>query len=235
MRDEGRGTRDEGLDELAESTPPRADSVGISRRRALKVISVAPLAAAAAGAQQQTPQQAQQPARTPHPPAAVTAPPARSQSKRHFFTAKEWRTVRVLADDIIPKDERSGSATDAGVPEYIDFHMSVQETSDESRVAMRGGLRWLDTESRKRFGVPYASARTAQRHQILDDISWPGKIAPGMNAGAAFFNNFRSMAGAGFFSSAMGWKDLQYMGNVWLAEWKGCPPEALKKLGVSYE
>jgi hypothetical protein len=141
----------------------------------------------------------------------------------------------VLSDDIIPRDERSGSATEAGVPAYIDFHMSVAETSDDARTAMRGGLRWLDNESRRRFGVTYDRAKVAERHAILDDIVPGPQVKPEMRAGAAFFNTFRNMVASGFFSSAMGWKDLRYQGNVFNPKWDGCPAPALAKLGVSYD
>src|SRR6185503_7867667 len=36
-----------------------------------------------------------------------------------FFNAHEWRTLRVLVNYIIPRDARSGAATDARVPEFI--------------------------------------------------------------------------------------------------------------------
>jgi len=32
----------------------------------------------------------------------------------------------------------------------------------------------------------------------------------------------------------MGVQDLRYVGNTFVSEWKGCPPEALAKLGVTY-
>jgi gluconate 2-dehydrogenase gamma chain len=225
----------------ADGAKPTAESSGVSRRRVLQVLGIAPIAAAVTGAQQAPPRQ---PARTPNQPAAASATPARSQPQRRFFTAKEWRTVRVLADDIIPRDERSGSATDAGVPEFIDFNLSVQETSDDVRTSWRGGLAWLDTESRRRFNRTFASATTAQRHAILDDISFPngvpqgvpqGGLAPHLQPGAAFFARARDMIAAGFFSSAIGHKDLQYMGNTFNPNWNGCPPAALQKLGVSYD
>jgi hypothetical protein len=69
-----------------------------------------------------------------------------------FFTPHEWRTVRALSDMIIPKDERSGSATDAKAPEFIDFMLMDKETSEASKVSMRGGLSWLDAEHRHRYG-----------------------------------------------------------------------------------
>ena len=152
-----------------------------------------------------------------------------------FFTAHEWRTVRVLADMIIPKDERSGSATDAKAPEFIDFMLMDKETSEASRVSMRGGLAWLDTEMRKRFAKDFFSASDVQRRAVLDDIAWPKKAKPEFAPGVSWFSRFRSNVGSAFFSSAMGWQDLKYMGNVFNPNWNGCPPEATQKLGVSYE
>ena len=151
-----------------------------------------------------------------------------------FFNAHEWSTVRLLVDYIIPRDERSGSATEAKVPEFIDFLMSDREASPESKVAMRGGLAWIDNECQHRFGKSFAGASDAQRRQVLDDIAWPRKAKPGMSPGVRFFSGFRDLTASGFFSTQMGWQDVQYKGNVALPAWNGCPPEALKKLGVSY-
>lgn len=152
-----------------------------------------------------------------------------------FFTASEWRTVRVLVNHIIPRDARSGSATDAKVPEFMDWILADSEASESSKVAMRGGLGWLNQESRKRFGRAFAIATDAQRRQILDDIAWPAKAPASLSQGVAFFNRIRDFTASGFFSSAIGWKDLQYIGNVSNPGWKGCPPEAMRKLGVTPE
>jgi hypothetical protein len=209
----------------------------VTRRRVLQVLGMAPLAAVAGVAEAQAPAQApRQPHATPNQPAAGAATPASAAPKRQFLTAREWRTVSVLSDDVIPRDDRSGSATDAGVPAYIDFHMSVPETDDATRTQLRGGLRWIDTESRRRFGVAYDRATEAQRHAILDDIAGPATpTRPELRAGAAFFARFRDMVASGFYSSAIGWKDVQYQGNVFNRGWQGCPQPALDKLGVSYD
>src|SRR5437868_13166731 len=111
----------------------------ISRRRALKVLGAAPFVGAAV-LDAQPPGTTQQPVTphvTPQPP-AQNAPgqPPKNQAERKFFSAKEARTAGVLADDIIPHDERSGSATEAGVIDFIDYHMSVPETDDATRVQM---------------------------------------------------------------------------------------------------
>jgi gluconate 2-dehydrogenase gamma chain len=216
----------------------------VSRRAALKVLGTVPVAGALLGGvafaqqgtpTQQSPQLPKQTHETASPPAEGTGKnPPKNQAKYRFFSAAEMRTVGVLADDIIPRDARSGSATDAGVPAFIDYHLSVPETSDDLRVAMRGGLAWLNTEARTRFKKNYASLTADQRHQILDDIAWPERTKPGFSQGTAFFSRFRDFVGAGFFSSAAGWKDLQYQGNVFNPNWQGCPPEAMKKLGVSF-
>jgi gluconate 2-dehydrogenase gamma chain len=215
----------------------------VSRRAALKVIGAVPVAGALIGGaafaqqgtQQQSPQLPKQTHETGSPPAEGTGKnPPSNAPKRAFFTAAEWRTVSVLADDVIPRDAKSGSATEAGVPAFIDYHLSVRETPEEDRVAMRGGLAWLNTESRKRFRKNYASLSADQRHQILDDIAWPNRAKPEFSHGTAFFSDFRDLAGMGFFSSPTGWKDLRYIGNVFNPSWQGCPEPAMQKLGVSH-
>ena len=152
-----------------------------------------------------------------------------------FFTQHEWQTVRMLADYIIPRDEKSGSATDAKVPEYMDWLMADKEASANTRIAMRGGLAWLDLQSSERFGTTFVRASDAQRRQILDDIAWPKKAKPEFSQGVAFFNRFRDLTASGFFSSEMGYKDVNFVGNVALASWDGCPPAANAKLGVSHD
>lgn len=167
--------------------------------------------------------------------AAEAAAGALRQQKPYvpkFFTRHEWRTVRVLADLVLPRDERSGSATDAGVPEFMDFMMRDRP---QMQVPMRGGLRWLDAEMRERTGKRFVEAAPAERARLLDDIAWPRRARPELSHGVQFFNAFRDLTATGFWSSKMGMADLRYTGNTYLTEWKGCPPEALRKLGVAYE
>jgi gluconate 2-dehydrogenase gamma chain len=149
-----------------------------------------------------------------------------------FFTAAEYRTAGIVADMIIPRDDRSGSATDAGVPEFMDFMMIDRPNNQKW---MRDGLAWLDTQSNSRFSKPFADATQPQREQILNDIAWPARAPAAMADGVGFFNRFRDLTASGFWSSRIGVKDLQYMGNLFVPEWNGCPPAALKKLGVNYD
>lgn len=149
-----------------------------------------------------------------------------------FFTAHEWETVRLLVDLIIPADERSGSATDAGVPEFMDFIM--MDGDDDRRTAMRGGLAWLDTECRERYGRNFIECAGSERTAVLDDIAWPERARPELSHGVAFFDSFRDLTASGFWSSEMGVEDIGYMGNT-AFQWDGCPQEQLDKLGVSYD
>lgn len=195
-----------------------------SRRDALKLLMAAPAATFlwtdAEAAQAAASAQAAR--------AAATAKPFVPT----FFTATELRLVSVLSDIVIPKDERSGSATDAGVPEFMDFMMIDQPAR---QVAMRGGLAWLDVECQRRFDKTFLNCADAERTAVLDDIAWPSKAKPEFAHGVAFFTNFRDLTASGFWTTRMGINDLQYLGNRSVARWNGCPEEALKKLGVSYE
>ena len=196
----------------------------INRRTVLKLLSAAPVAAGFALTHAE--------ARAAHRHAEAARQAARSTGaafEPQFFTKHEYETVRLLCDLIIPKDERSGSATEAGVPEFMDFIMIDQEAR---QVAMRGGLAWLDLESQRRFDRTFLSATDAQRREILDDVSTYGELKPGLSHGRAFFRHFRDLTASGFWTSKMGIEDLGYMGNTFVPEWTGCPPEALKKLGV---
>jgi len=147
-----------------------------------------------------------------------------------FFTPHEWQTVRVLVDIIIPRDERSGSATDAAVPEFMDFTM---DDRPGMQLQMRGGLAWLDRESLDRFGKPFVQLAVDQQTALLDDIAFPRRARPEMSQGVAFFNYFRDLTAGGFWSSKIGAADIGYMGNTFVPEWNGCPPAAMQRLGVT--
>ena len=150
----------------------------------------------------------------------------------HFFTPHELATVSILVDMIIPADGRSGAATDAAVPEFMDYIMTVQHGR---QTAMRGGLAWIDRQCLERFDNDFVDCPEAERGALLDDIAWPDKAPAELSQGVAFFNSFRDLTAAGFFSSKIGVEDIRYLGNQYVVEWKGCPGEQLRKLGVSYD
>jgi Gluconate 2-dehydrogenase subunit 3 len=197
----------------------------INRRSMLQLLGAAPVAAGFTWTEADAAQAAKA-AQTARKPAAGGAKTAYTPK---FFTPHEWATVNVLVNLIIPKDDRSGSATDAGVPEFMDFMM---DDTPGRQTAMRGGLAWIDLECQDRYDKVFLDCTSEQRAAVLDDIAWPQKAKPELRHGVAFFNSFRDLTASGFWSSKMGVDDLKYLGNVMVAEWKGCPPEQLKKLGL---
>jgi gluconate 2-dehydrogenase subunit 3-like protein len=198
----------------------------ISRRTALRLVGAAPAAAALTWTSAEAAQ-----AHTHAQQARAAAAKQSKPYKPKFFTAHEYATVAVLVDLIIPKDERSGSATEAGVPEFMDFILIDQP---QRQVAMRGGLALIDRMSEELFSKRFADCPDQQRRHLLDQIAFTNDVPPGRTQAVAFFNSFRDLTASGFWTTKMGIADLQYRGNAFLDEWKGCPEEALDKLGVRY-
>jgi len=166
--------------------------------------------------------------------------------KDKFFNDHEMATITVLADIIIPKDEVSGSASDAKVPEFIEF---IVKDMPYHQLPMRGGLRWLDIESLKRFGKSFVEITSQQQLQIVDDIAYTeikytdekgnvvtkGKVKPEMKPGIAFFNLMRNLTATGFYTSEIGGKDIGYAGNLSSNKWNGVPDDVLKQYGLAYD
>lgn len=152
-------------------------------------------------------------------------------AQEKFFTNGEMATISILADLIIPKDEVSGSAGDARVPEFIEF---IVKDMPDLQTPIRGGLKWMDIECIKRFEKPFQDCSQQQRIEILDDIAYPErKLKPGMTQGVKFFNKLRDLVATGFYTSEIGVKDLGYMGNT-PNQWNGVPADVLKQYGLSY-
>lgn len=199
----------------------------LNRRQVLQVLGTAPAMAGIAWTEaeaQQAHQHAQQ--------ARRGAAGAKAAYKPKYFTAHELATVTALANLIIPKDERSGDASEAGVPEFIDFMMVDQP---ERQVLMRGGIKWLDSECHKQFGQPFVKGTPAQQTAICDALAYPEKARPEHSHGVRFFSAVRDLTATGFFTSKIGIADLDYKGNTFVPTWTGAPKEALDHLGVSYE
>jgi gluconate 2-dehydrogenase gamma chain len=199
-----------------ESTPERSSSV--SRRDFLHGISSAMAVAA-------TPTVAKDLTARWNEIHASTA--AKSAYVRKALDEHQWKTVSVLCDLIIPADDRSGSATDADAPacidDWIDFY-SNQDGNDRVRVSIFGGLAWLDRESQSLFGNDFTDASLDQQKQILDRIAWPAHTTREDRPWMEFFNLFRDLTVAAFFSSKMGVADLPYIGNTFNPNWTGCDP-----------
>lgn len=185
----------------------------VTRRNLIQILGIAPAAAAA--------QQAEHAHPAPPTPAPV-------KYQRKVFDDHQWRTVQVLCDLIIPADEHSGSATAAGVPEFLDDWIDFRDREDGNQnlsAQILGGLMWLDMESSRLYQKDFVTASADQQKQILDRIAWPARAAAADRRWATFFTHFRDLTVSGFFSSKMGVADLPYLGNRAVGEWKGCDPK----------
>ncbi len=149
-------------------------------------------------------------------------------NSENFFTDHEMATITVLANIIIPKDEVSGNASDAKVPEFIEF---IVKDMPEHQIPMRGGLKWLDIQCFNRFEKPFIEANSQQQISLIDEIAYPNKAKPEMSVGVAFFNRMRSLTASGFYTTKIGIDDIGYVGNQ-PNQWEGVPVDVLKQYGL---
>ena len=195
-----------------------SEKPAVSRRDLFQIIGAVPAFAALAAAEP-----------APHVQVEATAvATANGPYKRQVFNDHQWRTVSVLCDLIIPADDRSGNASQAGVPEFLDDWLAFrteQDLNEDLQAQILGGLMWLDRQSNNLFGKDFADAAPAQQKQILDRVAYPKKVSKDDHPWAMFFSEFRALTVSGFFSSKMGVADLPYLGNTVVVEWKGCGPE----------
>ena len=157
---------------------------------------------------------------------------ARAASEYHnnTYNEREGDTVKVLSPLILPADEQSSGASQAGVPEFTDDWLNFK--GGKLKAEILGGLTWLDMETNRAFKYDFAECARSQQTQILDRIAYPQKAAPEDASAVEFFNLLRDLVLSGFFTSQAGISDLPYLGNEPLSDWKGCPAPALAKLGL---
>jgi len=144
-----------------------------------------------------------------------------------FFPAHQYATLRNLCQTIIPPDDHSGGAIEAGAPEFIDL---LTSENTDYQLTLGGGLMLLDSTCADRYGKAYLDCAPAQQKEILDLIAYSanGVKDPRLIQGTNFFALLRKMTCDGFFTSEIGIKDLQYIGNTFRRDFPGClpPPES---------
>src|ERR1700682_3819446 len=140
-----------------------------------------------------------------------------------YFSAPQYATLLFLCDAIIPKDEKSGGAVEAGAPEFIDL---VTSENPEYQLRLGGGLMWLDAACMDRYDKLYLDCIPAQQKEILDLIAYSKNADkdPNVSQGVEFFAFLREMTADGFFTSEIGIKYLDYVGNKYMLGFNGCPP-----------
>lgn len=212
----------------------------MDRRQSLKVLTLGSLAAGTVLTGCELNKDEEKGAHGAHEHKAVEGDPQRPAHeverdarlmKEKFFTDHEMATITVLANLIIPADDKSGNAEEAGVPEFIEFTVKDQPGH---QTPVRGGLRWLDVECLSRYEKSFKDCAQGQQTAILDEIAWPQTAKPEMRRGVNFFNRFRSLVASGFWSSKIGIEDIGYQGNT-ATVWDGAPQDVLDELGIAYD
>ena len=203
----------------------------MKRRDYLKAVSLTGFGLAVSPVEAAVPEPQPKPLKVPGGRQKFEAERDAKLMSEKFFTPHELQTVTVLSDIIIPADAKSGSASQSGVPAFIEFMMKDQP---RNQTPMRGGIRWIDNTCTKLYGKPFVQCTKAQQIELVDQIAYPSQVKPNMSQGASFFSLMRNMTATGFFTSKMGIDDLGYVGNV-PNQWDGVPADVLKQYDLAYE
>lgn len=136
-----------------------------------------------------------------------------------FFTRDEFSLLDRLTDLIIPSDEHSPGAHDAGVAAFIDRTVA-ESFLPEDKTSWRRGLASVDELSRSLYQSPFLAADKQQQTALLTKIAaaeYEPKTEP-----EKFFTQIKETTAFVYYSSAIGiHKDIEYKGNVILEQFVG--------------
>lgn len=136
-----------------------------------------------------------------------------------FFIASEYEMVERLTEIIIPTDATPG-AKEAGVAEFIDFMVA---NDPEHQYPFRMGLSWLNAHSERLFGPKFMQLSPAQQNSLLEPLGFKNKERPGEEDGREFFNLIREFTVTGFYTSEIGFKELDNPALKFYSESPSCP------------
>ena len=163
------------------------------------------------------------------------------------FNAGEYATLQRLSELIIPADDRSGSALDAGAPEFIDV---LANQNEELAGIFISGIFWLDREMGRRQAGRFTEAAEEEQIRLLDELAAVADESAGgliefhsapeyagfqdytarpgerLGPGARFFVWARRLIVDAFYTSPIGFEDVEYKGNHFRTEYE-VPQEAI--------
>jgi len=149
------------------------------------------------------------------------------------FTPQQRRLAITLCDLMIPADDNSPKASDLKVHDFIDEWISSPYPGQAGdRKTILEGMTWIDAESSRRHGGPFADAKPEQQTALLDDICDPARALPENKMAVSFFKRYRDLTAGGYYTTPEGMTAIGYVGNVPLPSYDGPPPEVLKKIGL---
>lgn len=213
-----------------------------TRRDALRQIAAA---LTAAGTAMQLDAQAAQ-----HVHSAAAAEKKSGKYTPKLFSEHEWATITRLSELVVPADDRSGSAVDAGAPAFIDLLCSQNA---ELAAIFTGGISWTDAEMRRRVEKDFVAAAETEQTALLDAIVAAERTGKDQRAeellfarapqyrnfssytvhpsshlapGVRFFEWARMLIVDAYYTSPIGIKDVNYVGNEAVSKYE-VPQEAI--------
>ena len=148
-----------------------------------------------------------------------------------YFNEAELSMLAVLCDLILPADGSFGSATDAGVPEFIEF---IVKDIPRHQLPLRGGMMWLNHRANVQFELEFTACSMGQQKSLLDEIAYPEDADEDVGQGVLFFDLMRNLVLTGYYTTKMGIESLGYKGNT-PNVWDGVPQDVLDKHGMAYD
>jgi hypothetical protein len=143
--------------------------------------------------------------------------------KAHLYegqvTEANTATVERLAEIIIPSDATPG-AKEAGVAEFIDFLVA---SDPEVQYDFRTGLTWLNAHAERNAGKRFVELTGGQQISLLEPLGFKDKARPGEEAGRRFFSMMREYTVTGFYTSEIGFKELDSPALKFYSESPECP------------
>jgi hypothetical protein len=98
-------------------------------------------------------------------PITPLVPDAIAEANTQYFSDQRMAALRRLCELLMPPSSGFPGATQAGVPEFLDFLIGV---SPEDRQAnYNSGLDRLESESQKKFGIAFATTQAPQADQLI--------------------------------------------------------------------
>jgi hypothetical protein len=143
------------------------------------------------------------------PVAAIQSAPqavAQTAAPASVFTAEQRRVLSAFVDRLIPKDELGPSATECGVPNYIDSCLADFLAAEKPSFLQ--SLAAVDVYARSSQGAQLAELSVEKQDAVLTAID--NNQAPTLKA---FFNRVRRLTLEGMFG------DPSYGGNKNFAGW----------------
>jgi len=148
---------------------------------------------------------------------AQTVKPAKYTPQ--FCTAQEYKLVERLTELIVPSDGTPG-ASEAGVAEFVDF-MVAHDSGKQYK--FRTGITWLNAHSEKLLGHPFVELSEAQQISILEPLAFKAKYREGEEDGREFLSAVKELTAMGFYSSEIGYKELDNPALKFYQKSPACP------------